>query len=396
MAVQRILFILQELPAVPDRGQVGGAAKSPFRLLRYLAPALKEVRVIAFAGNSRTLPANCVARVFLLSWAKLYLRTLLRNTVMIPEILRWSKKVQVIQCHHPHLGGAVALCKQLHLISTPFIVKAHGMALPEFESNEHTGIRYLILSMNSWIHAIHDRYVLRHADLVLCSSRFQLKEMVDVYRVDSARLRVIYNGFDPEVRDCARKRSRKKDGGQQGKAMVFCGRPVDKKNAQYAINIFECLQAEGSLQTLYLVLGQSRSIENPKVYDAIVRRVRSNGSIKLLHDLPEEALYETLMAADVGIVPSLRYESIPSIIYEMAAAGLPVFATGQWGITEILREEFYLSGDLKRDSEAIKRVIRENRGLGTEALKVPVETFGYNNLSSEYADIYSAFADITQ
>jgi glycosyltransferase involved in cell wall biosynthesis len=137
------------------------------------------------------------------------------------------------------------------------------------------------------------------------------------------------------------------------------------------------------------VLGHRGAAEDPRT-NALVRHEAARlPGCEIVHDLDETALFEVLAASDVGIVPSEGYESIPSVVLEMAATGLPVFATYRWGIPEVLPEAFGLTGDLTTDVAKVSAFVEhELAGWDSATWATRYEHHRYDRLAPQYRAVY--------
>ncbi len=380
--MKRVSFIVKEWSDNDDACLVGGSAKSPFRVIKYLSGKCERRYVIHFYGKKSKNPriVHCGG------WkTKLFFKTLLQNFLAIRPVFKAFSESDVIQCHHPHFGLTAALMKLLAFPDKIFLVKAHGTALPELESNAYQGAKGFILYLNARVHYWIDRLVLRCADKVICSSKYQQNEMTELYRVAASKLTTIYNGFDPEFYT----HSRRVDLVRKRLVFGFCGRVVPKKNILYCFDLCSAAANKGFEVELVLVLGQAGAIEDPRTYSLINECMsRATFPVRLHHDLSEKAYANLLASCDIGLVPSIGYESIPSVIYEFSAARVPVFATYDWGIPEILKQEYALTGNIEQDVLKICSM----HGERLSSLVNDVEYYSYQHLADEYLRLYDRSA----
>jgi glycosyltransferase involved in cell wall biosynthesis len=372
--MKRVSFIVKEWSDLDDTCLVGGSAKSPFRAIKYLSEVCARQYVIHFYG-----PRSADPKVVLCSAGKtkLFFKTLLQNLLATPAVYRAFSESDVIQCHHPHFGLSAALLKTLLFKHKAFIVKAHGTALPELQANAYNGARGFLLSLNARVHYWIDRLVLAKADVVVCSSKYQEHEMQRLYRVAALKLTTIYNGFDPEFfgKRPAVNNSRRSI------RLGFCGRSVPKKNITYCFDLCDFAHTKQLSVELELVLGK----EDIDTFTEVLQRAaRSPYPVRIHHSLTESELACTLSACDAGLVPSVGYESIPSIVYEFAAVGVPVFATYKWGIPEVLKPEFALTGLVDVDLTRIRASLCNS----CDSLLHPLENFSYHDLTRDYLKLY--------
>ena len=382
----RLGVVLRAHPSDDRAPLASGAAKSPFRLLRYLSRRVDVagVVVVDHAGRRSSLVAGHPV-----GWLRLYPRTLVWNLINAPAVLRLARRADVLQCHHPHFGLAAAAARRWGRHPFLFVVKAHGTAVPEAAANRRgRGWRPWILALNSWIHRWHDRWVLRAADVCVVSSSFQRSEMTKLYSVAPERVTTIYNGFDPEHR---RVRSRSTGHGSRAPRLIFVGRVAAKKGFEHLALVYAQLRQRHPGVSLTLVLGASNAVEDVTTYRFVRDHLRTQPGCRVLHDLDESGLYGALADSDIGIVPSTGYESIPSVIYEMCATGLPTFATYRWGIPEVLPEEFGLSGDVETDVDRISHFIEKRLdGWDSDAWAQRYDRFSYEVLATEYEHLYKS------
>lgn len=376
--MKRVSFIVKEWSDEDDICLVGGSAKSPFRLIKYLSAICQRQYVIHFYGKKSENPKVVLCG----SWkTKLFLKTLVQNVFALRPVFKAFSESDVIQCHHPHFGLSAALIKRFYFPDKLFLVKAHGTALPELKSNAYKGAKGFILYLNARVHYWIDRLVLKYADMVICSSKYQEKEMRELYSVPASKLITIYNGFDPEFFAD----SHHFDSVQKRLVFGFCGRVVPKKNILYCFELCEAAVAKGFDVELVLVLGQANAIEDPLTYSLINKQAgKAAFPVKLHHDLTEKAFASLLASCDIGLVPSKGYESIPSVIYEFSAAGIPVFATYEWGIPEILAKEYALTGSVDQDISKIISLHSKSK----LSLVNDVESYSYRRLANDYLRLY--------
>jgi glycosyltransferase involved in cell wall biosynthesis len=380
--MKKLSFIIKSHSRDDDAPLIGGASKNPYRLLKYLSRVMPIARVIYFEGDHggrESYEAGRASGLF-----KLYAKTLWQNLSSAPAVLAAFRSSDIVQCHHPHYGLIAALLRRWFYRRVRFVIKAHGTAAPELAANRYAGLKGAILRLNAKLHLWHDRFVLARADAVLCSSEFQRQELVATYGISAERIHCLYNGYDPE--HLARHATEPNPGDIR---LVLCGRVVPKKGILYAIELFEQLTQSRPDCELILVLGRQDAIEDPGTYRRIERAALEDSRIVIRHGLTESDLYRLFATCTLGLVPSQNYESIPTVVIEMLAAGLPVFATYQWGIPEILPPQFGLCGDLQRDAETLRQYLSHPDPTAFGQLVERIrEHFAYPNLVRKYLALY--------
>jgi glycosyltransferase involved in cell wall biosynthesis len=377
-----ISFIVKAHLADDDLPLIGGASKNPYRLIKYISRHLPVRRVIYFDGSHSGTEVYS-AHAIHVRGLKLYAKTLVQNILAFPAVVKAFRESNIVQCHHPHYGLGASLLRRARFSNAKLVVKAHGTAIPELKANRYRGLKQAILSVNARIHLWHDRIVLGGADIVLCSSEFQKREMIDLYGLKERKLLCIYNGYDQDYSVI----NLESPAQSSGKRFVFCGRVVPKKGISYAIALFR--QVAGPHDTLKLILGKENEIEDRASYATTLREVAEDERISISHDLSEAELYNAFSAADIGLIPSREYESIPTVLIEMLSAGLVVFASYKWGIPEIIPPEFGLSGSIEEDVTKIRDVLRQGAPKShTELVRHVRHDFNYPALVDEYIALY--------
>lgn len=381
----RVGFIMRAHPRHDTDCLVSGAVKNPYRLLRALNARVQVVGVVTEEARARFDGGGYPVVSRQVPGARLYVRTLLWNLVAFPAVVRLYRRADIVQCHHPHLGLGAALLRRSGR-PVALVVKAHGTAVPELVANRYGGARGALLRLNAAAHLRHDRWVLRSADRCVVSSDFQRQEMVDLYGVDPARLVRAYNGIDSAY---VVRRTRAGADAVAGPRFVFVGRVVPKKGYRQLAALYRGLRARFPDATLDLVLGHHDRVEDPTTLRLVAEELTTQPGCRVHHDLDEPALFELLAGSDVGLVPSEGYESIPTVVLEMASTGLPVFATYRWGIPEVLPEEFGLGGDVEADvARIVSFVENELATWDSAAWARRFEPFHYDRLAGQYLDLY--------
>lgn len=385
MSTTRVGFIIKDHPGGDSDCLVSGAVKNPFRLLRWLRRSVTVTGVVIQDRPGSSVSARYPVLGRPLRFLRLYARTLCWNIANAPAIASLARRSDVIQCHHPHLGLTAALLRRFRHRDLRLIVKAHGTAVPELAANSYGGARGLVLRLNAALHLRHDRLVLRWADRCVVSSEHQVAEMVDIYGLDAERVTFVPNGFDPDFL------LRRRDGasGDGGPHLLVVARVVPKKGLLHALDTFAEVRRSAPAATLTMVLGHRDRIEHSGTWEIVRERADALEGVRIRFDLDEPALYREIAAADVGLVPSRGYESIPTVLLEMCATGLPVFATWEWGIREVLPERFALSGDVSEDARRLLRFATDELpGWDSAAWAARYERYGYDRIAQQWSDLY--------
>jgi glycosyltransferase involved in cell wall biosynthesis len=369
--IKRIYIISGKCPANDEDPLIGGAEKVPYRIAKYLhAYEDLDVKFLYFKG-----PRVEDAQKILIQAlpGKLYFSTIFRELAILfnHKIILSS---DILQIHHPHYAVMAGLMRKITGKKIKIIVKAHGTASPEFNTLRAKGLRGLILKINNWLHHKHDKLALRLADLCICSSEFQKREMVELYNVTPSKLVTIYNGYDPDYFPSLGVK-------KLNNSILIVARAVPKKNIKYTFEIFKRLYDVDNNFTLTVVAGGKSRNEDPETSKFLQSTLPLHEGVSVYYDLSERELAKLYASSEYFLCPSIDYESIPSVLYEAMASGCKIFATKAWGIPEILPPDSFLTHDINEDVQIIL-------GAKTNSVKYKTGKYSYSSLVKLYRELY--------
>ena len=169
---------------------------------------------------------------------------------------------------------------------------------------------------------------------VICNSRMVKAEIRAHFGVPEAKLHVIYNGVDlryfhPGVRDAYRARSRsQRDIPTNAMLYVFVGSGFERKGVFRLLRAF----ARGADRRAHLVVvGKDRAEAKARTQG---RRLGIADRVHWLGALDDVRPWYG--AADAFVLPTL-YDPFPNAALEAMACGLPVLATNQCGVAELIQ-----------------------------------------------------------
>jgi glycosyltransferase involved in cell wall biosynthesis len=231
-----------------------------------------------------------------------------RDVVACAHVSRRAADVEADVVHgHGAKGGAYArLTRVPHSIR---VYTPHGGSL-HYTWNSPTGFLYLTT----------EREMMPRTDLFLFESAYGLEVFRAKVGDPGARARVVHNGviaaeFEPVATH------------EKASDLVFVGEMRLLKGVDLLIKAIAMLAREGRSVTASLV-GEG---PDRKAFEAEVQAQKLDAAIRFVGARPARTAFAF---GRLMVVPS-RAESLPYIVLEAAAAGLPLIATRVGGIPEI-------------------------------------------------------------
>jgi glycosyltransferase involved in cell wall biosynthesis len=233
----------------------------------------------------------------------------------------------------------------------------------------------------------------RFTDVVIANSEAVRDDTLKRERLESGKVRVIFNGVGLDASSADRDRTRaslRGEGDRGGALVVVVANLIPYKGLDYFVDAW---------RDVVRTLPGARAIvvgEGPARTELEARAADIGGSIRFVgsrHDVPE-----LLQAADL-VVQSSLYEGFPNAVLEAMAAGRPVVATAVGGTVEAVVSE--RTGILvpPRDSAALAAAIQRiltkpdlARSYGLAGRKRVEDDFSVARMVDRYADLYRELA----
>jgi glycosyltransferase involved in cell wall biosynthesis len=322
------------------------------------------------------VPANLRANPLLWLQVPFFLSAMRRAAASL--ICR--RKFDLMHAHWIIPQGAVArsLRRQYRI---PVVLTAHGADAFGFQTPLGRSMK---------------RFGLQAANACVTNSQYT-KAMVDTL-LPGLNSRVIPMGIWLEEYEKSQEGEKiRRQLGIQGPLLLFVGRLVEKKGAEFLVRALPAV-LKGFPRTTLLVIGEGtlrKGLENLASSLGIV------SSIRFLGRLPNQDLPAYFQAADVFIGPSIvdekgDTEGLGIVFLEAAAAKLPIIGTGVGGSGEFLEEG--VTGILvpQRDSQALGGAIcrlladPEFRSrLGYSARQKVAEGFTWRQVAAQYSSLFA-------
>jgi starch synthase len=397
----KTLFLTNEYPP----HIYGGAGVHVDYLSRELAKLI-DVEVRCFGDQRTTLDHLRVrgygvdARLFAATDAKLQpaLQALARGIGFAAEPV----DADVVHCHtwYSYLGGVVLKLAY----GLPLVITTHSLEPLRSWKREQLGSGYQI---SSWI----ERTALEMADVIIAVSNGMKEDILRLFHVDPARLRVVYNGIDTEEYHPVKTRAALDRYGIHATIpyVLFVGRIARQKGILHLVHAIEHLPADVQV-VLCAAAPDTREISEEMA--AAVRHVQGRRPhvVWICEMVDKCSAIELYSHAAVFCCPSI-YEPFGIINLEAMACGTPVVASAVGGIPEVVvPEETGLLVDVgpqrgdtsepedaqgyaRRLAAALNRLLANEglrRRMGMAGRQRAVRHFGWAAIAHQVVGVYEA------
>lgn len=331
-----------------------------------------------------------------LKQAKL-LDALHRNLAMVGT----AEKADIIHCHtwYSYLAG----CLLKPILDAALVITVHSLEPHRPWKKEQLGSGY---HATCWL----EKTALQNADLIIAVSSAMKQDLIDLYRIDPGRIRVIYNGIDTRRFSPVDQPDIPAAYGIDSSRpyVLFVGRIARQKGILHLVNALPML-AEGVQAVLCAGAPDTKEIaESMQKKVAEARRRTSNPVLWIDRMIPPQDLPALYRHASVFVCPSI-YEPFGIINLEAMACGTPVVAASVGGIPEVVDDgetgllvPFEASKDgtaeparpdlYSRDLAAAVNVLlhseQKREAMGRKARKRVEDHFGWNRIAEQTLKCY--------
>ena len=290
-----------------------------------------------------------------------------RDANAVAAIRRIARDTQADIVHgHGAKGGAYARLAVAGL-KADAVYTPHGGSL-HFPARSPEGFVFLTL----------EKLLRRLAPAVLFESEFSRRTYTDKVGRPPALSTVIHNGLSraefADIRPA-----------QSPADILFIGEMRELKGPFVLLDALARLNGSRPVSALFVGTGPDKT--------AIVQRVRELGLDARIAFSPPMPARDAFARARIMAVPSLA-ESLPYIVLEAAAAGMPMVATDVGGIPEIFgdaRDALVPAGDAVALAEALDEALRDARAARALAARVRMRVsaeFSLDRMASSVLGVY--------
>jgi len=310
---------------------VGGASRYHFELMCFLS-RLPDVKMELFLGMNGTVypfqmlrsPNTHVMgfRAALGPGGRRYVA----NEVLGNAIVPFLGKMDI---YHPTLYRRMPMVRARRLVATHY--DCTHERFPEI-------FRYVkeVLRAKQSLYA--------RADAIICISEFSRKELLEFYRVDAAKTRVIHLGITSLPRCPAQARRLHEQVPRE--FVLYVGHRAGYRLFPSLLQAFRETGLHTSLDLLVLGGGPLTSEE-----EALIAKLGLQGSVVSITEVSDELLAEAYASAKLFVYPSLS-EGFGFPPLEAMAAGCPVLASYASSIPEVCRDAPLYFDPAQQDSFA--------------------------------------------
>jgi glycogen synthase len=247
--------------------------------------------------------------------------------------LQWlsaMRGIDIVHCHtwYSHFAGVLAS----RLYQIPLVLTTHSLEPHRPWKSEQLGKGGY--AMSCWI----EQNAYKSADGVIAVSKEMKRDVVELYGVDENKVKVIYNGIDPDFyHPISDEAVLQKHGiNPQTPFVLFVGRITRQKGISQLIQAIPQIDENAQI---VLCAGAPDTPELAEECKNLIERAseKRDGIIWIQEMLPHTELRIIYSHATVFATPSL-YEPFGIINLEAMACGTPVVGSAVGGIPEIIVE----------------------------------------------------------
>jgi len=281
-----------------------------------------------------------------------------------------------------------------HNLSSHFIQTIHGVLADEYvRSHMDTSqtLRTRISNVIMWRLSKIEHELATKAGLVVTVSQYSLRQIVQYYGVDPAKIRIVPNGVD-----CLKfrpidgsEKTKQKIGTAGKKCILFVGRLIPRKGLPFLIQAAEQIVKERK-DAAFVIVGDGPLRSHLVEY---LKKIGLSDYFVFLGDVSDTALPEIYNCADVFALPSIQ-EGQGIALLEAQATGKPVVAFDVGAVGEALADKE--TGLLvKPESDALAKAVLDlisnetlRERMGTKGREFVCANFSWSNCAEKMLKVY--------
>lgn len=309
--------------------------------------------------------------------------------------------IDIVHCHTWYTHFAGILASKLHEV--PFVLTTHSLEPHRPWKHEQLGKGGY--GMSCWI----ERTAYQAADGIIAVSQQMKKDVVELYGVDPSKVRVIYNGIDPDFYQPTPDLSivQKRDIDPARPYILFVGRITRQKGIAQLLGAIPHL--DPNLQVVLCAGAPDTPEIAAEMQAKIVELQTRRPGVIWISEMMDHKELRTLYTHALSFVTPSLYEPFGIINLEAMSCGIPVVGSAVGGIPEIIVEgETGYLVPLKAKSatdfepadpnafqhalaDGLNRLARDPakaKAMGVAARKRAVEVFSWTAIAKQTFEFY--------
>jgi glycosyltransferase involved in cell wall biosynthesis len=218
-----------------------------------------------------------------------------------------------------------------------------------------------VISHHSWS----TRFALKHAKIIISVSEFTKKEMVDFYKADAEKIKVVHNGFNNElyrpINDKEKIKQVLDKYDIKTPYIFYVGRLEKKKNTATLVNAYAIMrQKHKDIKHKLVLVGKSGLGFDEVKY--VINEFNLDEEVIITGWAPEEDMPYIHNGAALFVFPSL-YEGFGIPLVEAMASGVPIAASNIASIPEVVKDSALLfdPNDKEDMAEKMAKILLDKR-----------------------------------
>ncbi|MBN2362376.1 MAG: glycogen synthase [Deltaproteobacteria bacterium] len=269
-----------------------------------------------------------------------------------------------------------------NLYRIPLVCSVHSLEPLRPWKEEQLGNSY---HLTTWI----EKTALENADRIVAVSSNSRAEILEHFKIDPERVKVIYNGIDLDVWNFSRETKTRREWGIEGDYILFVGRVSRQKGMEHLIDAMSHVDP-GVTCVCCTAAPDTKELELE--YQA---RVEAQPRVKWINkQLKEENYVELYSNSRLFVCPSI-YEPFGIINLEAMACERAVVASAVGGIREVVVDGVtgyqVPPADPRALADAINKVLRDRKlaeAMGQAGRKRVEEHFSWKSIAAKTRDMY--------
>jgi len=213
---------------------------------------------------------------------------------------------------------------------TRSIITIHDLAYLIYP---HTFPKHIIRDLEK-----HLKESIEHSSLILADSVSTKKDLIQYFKVDPLKVRVIYLGVDNKFMRYGIKDDESdliESFGIERKYILHVGSFEPRKNIERLLQAYSLIRSNKQINHRLVLVGKDEWLEKD-LFDEI-RKTEYFGDVIILKDVKEDELIKLYNNAEMLVYPSL-YEGFGLPLLEAMACGTPIAASYSSSIPEVVGE----------------------------------------------------------